>query len=141
MILKRLYEDRIAQASFLLGCSTSGEAVVIDAHRAVDRYIEAARAEGLRITAVTETHIHADFVSGSRELARCTGAALCVSAEGGTDWQYAFRNEHGVRPLHHGDSIRAGKIRLDILHTPGHTPEHLTFLLTDQATSSEPVGA
>jgi hydroxyacylglutathione hydrolase len=139
MILKRFYEDRIAQASFLLGCS--GEAVIIDPNRDVHRYLEAARVEGLRIVAVTETHIHADFVSGSRELARCTGAALCVSAEGGPDWQYAFDNERGVRLLHHGESIRAGKIRLDILHTPGHTPEHLSFLLTDEATSSQPVGA
>src|SRR5262245_24725375 len=139
MILKRFYEDRIAQASFLLGCS--GEAVIIDPNRYVKRYLDAARAEGLRIVAVTETHIHADFVSGSRELARCTGAALCVSAEGGPDWQYAFGSEPGVRLLRHGDSIRAGKVRLDILHTPGHTPEHLTFLLTDQSTSSEPLGA
>src|SRR5215813_6351093 len=141
MILKRLYEDRIAQASFLLGCSTSGEAVVIDAHRAVDRYIEAARAEGLRITAVTETHIHADFVSGSRELARRTGAKLYVSGEGTKEWQYAFGGGAGAKLVRHGDHIRAGKIRLDVVHTPGHTPEHLTFLLIDEATSQEPVGA
>jgi hydroxyacylglutathione hydrolase len=139
MILKRFYEDKIAQASFLLG--DSGEAVIIDPNRNLQRYIDAANAEGLRIRAVTETHIHADFVSGSRELARCTGAALCVSAEGGPDWQYAFANTPGVRLLHHGDSIRAGKIRLDVLHTPGHTPEHLTFLLTDEATSAKPLGA
>src|SRR5215831_5478959 len=139
MILKRFYEDRIAQASFLLG--SAGEAVIIDPNRDVKRYLDAARAEGLRITAVTETHIHADFVSGARELARCTGATLCVSAEGGADWQYAFAGEPGVQRLHHRDSIRAGKVCLDVLHTPGHTPEHLTFLLTDQATSSEPVGA
>jgi len=139
MILKRFYEDRIAQASFLLGCA--GEAVIVDPNRNIKRYIDAADAEGLRIRAVTETHIHADFVSGSRELARCTGAALCVSAEGGKDWQYAFAKEPGVRLLHHGNTIRAGKIRLDVVHTPGHTPEHLTFLLTDEATSSEPFGA
>ena len=139
MILKRFYEEKLAQASFLLGCS--GEAIIIDPNRDIKRYFDAARAEGLRITAVTETHIHADFVSGSRELARCTGATLCVSAEGGPDWQYAFGSEPGTRLLHHGDTLSVGKIRLDILHTPGHTPEHLTFLLTDQATSSEPVGA
>jgi hydroxyacylglutathione hydrolase len=139
MILKRFYEDKIAQASFLLGCS--GEAVIIDPNRNIQRYRDAAAAEGLRICAVTETHIHADFVSGSCELARCTGAALSVSAEGGPDWQYAFASAPGVRLLHHGDSIRAGKIRLDVIHTPGHTPEHLTFLLTDQASSAEPLGA
>src|SRR5262249_11750008 len=113
MILKRLYEDRIAQASFLLGCSTSGEAIVMDPNRAVDRYIEAARGEGLRIIAVTETHVHADYVSGSRELARRAGAALYVSAEGGKDWQYVFAGEPGVKLIRHGDQIRAGKVRLD----------------------------
>jgi len=141
MILKRFYEDRIAQASFLLGCPASGEAIVIDPNRAVDRYVDSARAEGLRITTVTETHIHADFVSGSRELARHTGATLYVSAEGGRDWQYIFAGEPGVKLVRHGDQIRAGKVRLDVLHTPGHTPEHLTFLLVDEATSGDPVGA
>jgi hydroxyacylglutathione hydrolase len=141
MILKRFYEERIAQASFLLGCAASSEAIVIDPNRAVDRYVDAARAEGLRITAVTETHIHADFVSGSRDLALRTGATLYVSAEGGSDWQYAFAGEPGVKLLRRGDRIRGGKVQLDVLHTPGHTPEHLTFLLTDEATSREPVGA
>jgi len=141
MILKRFYEEKIAQASFLLGCSACGEAIVIDPNRAVERYIDAARAEGLRITAVTETHIHADFISGSRELTRRTGATLYVSAEGGPDWQYAFVREPGVKVLRHGDSIRAGNVRLDVHHTPGHTPEHLAFLLTDEATSPQPVGA
>src|SRR5262245_24456483 len=102
MILKRFYEERTAQASFLLGCSATGEAIVIDPNRQVECYMEAARAEGLRIVAVTETHIHADFVSGSRELARRTGGTLCVSAEGGPDWQYAFAHEPGVKQLRDG---------------------------------------
>lgn len=141
MILRRFYEDRLAQASFLLGCSACGEAIVIDPNREVERYINAARAEGLRITIVTETHIHADFVSGSRELTRRTGATLAVSGEGGSDWQYAFAGEPGLKILHGGDSIRAGSVRLTVRHTPGHTPEHLTFILTDEATSPEPAGA
>lgn len=141
MILKRFYEERLAQASFLLGCPACGEAIVVDPNRDVDRYVAAARAEGLRITTVTETHIHADFVSGSRELARRTGAALAVSAEGGADWQYGFAGEPGIRLLHDGDIIRAGSVRLTVRHTPGHTPEHLTFLLTDEASAPEPVGA
>ena len=141
MILKRFYEERLAQASFLLGCPASGEALVIDPNRDVDRYIDAARAEGLRITTVTETHIHADFVSGSRELAQRTGATLAVSAEGGPDWQYAFAGEPGVKLLRDDDILRAGATRLTARHTPGHTPEHLVFLLTDEATSGEPVGA
>src|SRR5260370_8507470 len=141
MILKRFYEERLAQASFLLGCPDSGEAVVIDPNREVGRYLEAAQAEGLRIIAAAETDIHADFVSGSRELARQAGATLFVSAEGGPDWQYAFAGEPGVKLLRHGDSIRAGKVRLDARHAPGHTPEHLVFLLTDEAASPEPLGA
>lgn len=141
MILKRFYEERLAQASFLLGCPACGEAIVIDPNRDVERYIDAARAEGLRISTVTETHIHADFVSGSRELARRTGAVLAVSAEGGSGWQYGFAAEPGVKLLHDGDVIRAGSVRLTVRHTPGHTPEHLTFLLTDEASAAEPVGA
>ncbi len=140
MILKRFYEERLSQASFLLGCPAGGEAIVIDPNRDVERYISAARAEGLRITTVTETHIHADFVSGSRELARRAGAELAVSAEGGPDWEYAFAGEPGVKLLHHGDCIFAGSVRLTVRHTPGHTPEHLAFLLTDEATAAEPVG-
>src|SRR5262249_7861211 len=140
MILKRLYEDRIAQASFLLGCSTSGEAVVIDAHRAVDRYINAARDEGLRITTVTETHIHADFVSGSRELASRTGATLAASSEGGPDWQYGFASQPNVKLLRDGEAISAGNVLLSGRDTPGPTPEHLVFILTDRSASTEPIG-
>jgi hydroxyacylglutathione hydrolase len=141
MILKRFYEERLAQASFLLGCPACGEAVVIDPNRDVQRYIDTARAEGLRITTVTETHIHADFVSGSRELARRAGAVLAVSAEGGSDWQYAFAGEPCVKLLHDGDVIRAGTVQLKARHTPGHTPEHLAFLLTDETADAGPVGA
>jgi hydroxyacylglutathione hydrolase len=141
MILKRFYEERLAQASFMLGCPLSGEAIVIDPNRDIERYIHAAEAEGLRITIVTETHIHADFVSGSRELAKRAGATLAVSAEGGRDWQYAFADEPGVRLLRDGDSLRAGSVRLTVRHTPGHTPEHLAFLLTDEAAATEPVAA
>jgi hydroxyacylglutathione hydrolase len=141
MILNRFYEEKIAQASFLVGCSAAGEAIVIDPNRNIEQYVESALAQGLRITSVTETHIHADFLSAARELTKRTGATLYVSAEGGEDWQYAFAQEAGVKPVRHGDTIRAGRVRLDVRHTPGHTPEHLTFLLVDEATSNEAVGA
>src|SRR5260370_12570566 len=130
MILKRFYEERLAQASFLLGCPDSGEAVVIDPNREVGRYLEAAQAEGLRIIAATETHIHADFVSCSRELARQAGATLFVSAEGGPDWQYAFGGEPGVKLLRPGDSIRAGQVPLAPPHPPRHPPTHPLLLPT-----------
>jgi len=139
MLLRRFYSEPLAQASFLVGCPETGEALVVDANRDVRHYVAAARAEGLRITHVTETHIHADFLSGSRELAHITGAELLLSAEGGSDWQYAFANEGTA--LRHGSQFEIGKIRVDAVHTPGHTPEHLVFLLTDGAVSNQVLGA
>jgi len=140
MLLRRIYHQGLAQASYLIGCDATGEAVVIDANRDVEQYIAAAAAEKVHIRYVTETHIHADFVSGSRELARRTGAALLLSAEGGSDWQYAFAASDGATLLRDGAVIRVGRVRIDVLHTPGHTPEHLAFLVTDEATSPRPVG-
>ncbi|HNV77362.1 MAG TPA: MBL fold metallo-hydrolase [Gemmatimonadaceae bacterium] len=79
MFLKRFYHEGLAQASYLVGCQKTGEALVIDAHRDADQYVAAAASEGLRITHVSETHIHADYLSGSRELAARTGARLFLS--------------------------------------------------------------
>jgi hydroxyacylglutathione hydrolase len=138
MFVKRFYEPQLAQASYMIGCQRTGEAVVVDANRDVDQYVEAAAQEGLRITHVTETHIHADYVSGSRELAHRTGAALCLSDEGDRDWKYQFAHD---RRLKHGDRLAVGNITLDVLHTPGHTPEHLTFLVTDGAAADRPIAA
>jgi hydroxyacylglutathione hydrolase len=140
MFFRRFYDDGLAQASYLIGCDATGEAVVIDANRDIAQYLSAAAAERLRITRVTETHIHADFVSGSRELAQRTGATLLLSAEGGKDWQYRFAVSDGATLLHDGDVFHAGRVRFDAMHTPGHTPEHLAFLVTDLATSDRPVG-
>jgi len=141
MLFKRFYDDTLAQASYLVGCAASGEAIVVDPNRMVDQYVAAAEAEGLRITAVTETHIHADYLSGSRELAARTGARMFLSACGTPEWQYAFADDPGVTLLHDGDEIRIGNITLRAVHTPGHTPEHLIFLVTDGAVATEPMGA
>ena len=138
MFVKRFFEPSIAQASYLIGCQKTGEAVVIDANRDVDQYIDAAAQEGLRITQVSETHIHADYVSGSRELAQRTGASLCLSDEGDRDWKYQFPHD---RKLKNGDRLTIGNVRLDVLHTPGHTPEHITFLVTDGAAADRPIAA
>lgn len=140
MFLRRFYDDGLAQASWMIGCQKTGDAIVIDANRDIRQYLEAAATEKLRITQVTETHIHADFVSGTRELARATGATLLLSAEGGSDWQYAFAVTDGARLLRDGDVLTVGNIRIAVLHTPGHTPEHLSFLVTDTAAASEPIG-
>ena len=140
MILKRFYEEGLAQASYLIGCSATGEGLVVDPNRELDLYIAAAAAEDLRITHVTETHIHADFASGSRELARLAGARLFLSAEGGADWQYPFAAQDGAVLLRDGDRFRVGNIEIQAVHTPGHTPEHLSFLVTDTPATDKPVG-
>ncbi len=140
MFLKRFYDDGLAQASYLIGCAKTGEALVIDPNRDVQQYIDAAASEKLSITHVSETHIHADFVSGARELAQRTGATLFLSSEGGVDWQYAFAKGDGATLVKHGDVIKVGNIKVEILHTPGHTPEHISFLITDTAGANEPMG-
>lgn len=129
MILKRFYETRLAQASYLVACAATGEAIVIDPNRDFGTYLEAAEEEGVRIVAVTETHIHADFLSGSRELARLTGATLYLSDEGDADWKYGFGEN--VRLVHDGDVFMIGNLKFEVAHTPGHTPEHIAFLVTD----------
>jgi len=140
MLLKGFYDDKLAQASFLVGCAATGEALVIDANRDVDQYLRAAEAEGLHITHVTETHIHADFVSGSRELAMRAGAQLLLSDEGDADWKYAFGRDAGARLVRDGDRFMVGNLKIEVLHTPGHTPEHISFILTDTPATDKPVG-
>ena len=141
MFIRRFFEPKLAQASYLIGCAAAREAIVIDPNRDAEQYVAAAEAEGLRIAHVTETHIHADFLSGSRELSARTGATLYVSDEGDAAWKYAFAGEPGVTLLHDGDRITVGNVLVDVVHTPGHTPEHLTFLITDGAVANEPIAA
>ena len=135
MFFQHIYDKSLAQASYLIGCQKTGESIVIDPKRDVDTYLELAKQNGLRITHITETHIHADFLSGSRELAVLTGATLHLSDEGGPVWQYEF--DH--KGLKNGDIIAVGNLDLEVIHTPGHTPESISFLLTDKPASSEPI--
>jgi hydroxyacylglutathione hydrolase len=141
MFLRRFFEPKLAQASYLIGCVATHEAIVIDPNRDLGPYVAAATAENARITHVTETHIHADFLSGSRALAARTGATLHLSSEGGPDWLYGFANDPNVRLVRQGDRIDVGNVAIDVLHTPGHTPEHVTFLVTDGAAADEPIAA
>jgi hydroxyacylglutathione hydrolase len=141
VLLHRLWDPKLAQAAYLIGCTEAREALVIDATRDVDQYLALAASLGLRITHVTETHIHADFVSGSRELAARAGAKLYLSDEGGPDWRYDFAASDGALGLHEGDRLTVGRVGVEVLHTPGHTPEHLTFLITDLAAATEPIAA
>lgn len=127
LFFERIYEDGLAQASYLIGDQTAGTAIVIDPKRDIDTYLEIAKANNLKITHVTETHIHADFLTGTRELAAATGATMLLSDEGGKDWQYDFPH----KGLRNGDRFQIGKLDFEVVHTPGHTPESITFLLTD----------
>ncbi|NIN70363.1 MAG: MBL fold metallo-hydrolase [Gemmatimonadetes bacterium] len=140
MLLRRFYDDKLAQASYLVGCQATGEALVVDPHRDVECYVRAAEQEGLRITHVTETHIHADYASGTRELAKRTGARMYLSDEGDADWKYEFGIGEGAVALKDGDTFKVGNVLIEALHTPGHTPEHMSFLLTDTAGANEPMG-
>jgi len=140
MIFRRLYHDRLAQASYLIACETTRRAIVIDPLRDPARYVEAAAFDDVRIELVAETHVHADFLSGAEALAGETGAQLLLSAEGGDEATAARVRRTGARGLRHGDALALGRVRLDVRHTPGHTPEHLVFAVTDEETGELPVG-
>src|SRR6476620_5692052 len=141
MFFRRFYDDQLAQASYLIGCQATGESLVVDPNRHLEPYLRGAEAEVFRITHATETHIHADFVSGARELAHRTGARLLLSDEGGEDWRYRYAAEAGAQLLRDGDTFRVGHLAVRVVHTPGHTPEHVIFLVTDGAAATEPMGA
>jgi hydroxyacylglutathione hydrolase len=141
MFFRRFYDDQLAQASYLLGCQATGEALVVDPNRHLEPYLHGAEIEGLRITHVTETHIHADFVSGARELAHRAGARLLLSDEGGDEWRYRYARDAGAELLRDGNTFCVGRLAVRVVHTPGHTPEHLMFLVTDGAAATEPMGA
>lgn len=134
MFFKHIYETGLAQASYLVGCQSTGEAIVIDPKRDIDTYLEIAEQENLKITHIAETHIHADFLSGSRELAKATGAEIYLSDEGGEDWQYQFPH-FGLKDK---DIFKVGNLKFEVMHSPGHTPEHISFILTDTAKSFHP---
>jgi hydroxyacylglutathione hydrolase len=140
MLLKYIYDQQLAQASYLVGCAATGEAMVVDPARNITPYLQLAAREKLRITHVTETHIHADFVSGSRELAAATGAKLYLSKQGDANWQYAFAQEPNVVLVGDGDQWMVGNVRVETMHTPGHTPEHCSFISTDTTTADQPIG-
>jgi hydroxyacylglutathione hydrolase len=140
MLLKYFYDEKLAHASYLVGCQASGEAIVVDPNRDVDMYLRVAEANNMRIVGAAETHIHADYVSGSRELAERVGAKLYLSDEGDENWKYQFADQYDSVLLKDGDTFGVGNIKFEVVHTPGHTPEHISFLLTDGAKTDNPVG-
>ncbi len=139
MILETFVDPALAQVSYLVGCQQTGEALVIDPARDITPYLESAARHGLRITQAAETHIHADFVSGLRELCTETSARMICSAEGGAAWHYAY-SMPDMLLLQDGDTWMVGNIQMQAIHTPGHTPEHMVFLFTDTLAADLPMG-
>ncbi len=123
----------------MVGCQMTGEAVVIDPARNITPYLQEAEKEGMNIVATAETHIHADFVSGSLELAKRTGSKAYLSDEGDASWKYAFAKDIDSQLVKEGDTFKVGNVTLEVMHTPGHTPEHISFLLYDR-NQTQPMG-
>ncbi len=144
MLFRQYFDPKLAQYAYLVGCQGSGEALLIDPLRDIDTYVAAAEREGLRITAVAETHIHADFLSGAREFAERFGVKLYLSDEGTADgWPSAWAKggDYDVTFLRHGDTFMIGGIEVTAAHTPGHTPEHMSYVVVDRAAgATTPVG-
>jgi hydroxyacylglutathione hydrolase len=125
MYFKQFYLGCLAHASYLIG--SDGEAAVVDPQRDIDIYLEDAKAHGLQIRHVIETHCHADFVSGHHELAARTGAKIYFGAEAAPKFDFV--------PVHEGDEITMGNVDLRFLETPGHTPESISILVFDREKS------
>ncbi len=128
MLFERFEVEGLSHYSYAVGCPGAGKIAIVDPERNIDRYLEFAERKKVRISHVLETHIHADYASGARELAARSGAEPCVS---GYDEGETFTVSFDHRDLADGDSIELGSVRLVALHTPGHTPEHLSYLVYD----------
>lgn len=128
MHFEQIYLGCLAQASYLVG--DGGECAIVDPRRDVEVYLEAARARGLTIRHIIETHLHADFVSGHCELARRTGATVYVGRAAGAGYEHV--------PIDEGLELRMGSVVLRFLETPGHTPESVTVLVIDASVSEVP---
>lgn len=141
MFFRSYFDSRLAHMSYVIGCQKTGEAIVVDPGRQIEVYQEIAKAEGLHLSGIAETHIHADYVSGAHEMAEKLGVHLYVSDEGGSDWKYEYVKDYPHTLLKDGDHFKVGNIRFDVMHTPGHTPESISFVLTDEGGGSRvPMG-
>jgi glyoxylase-like metal-dependent hydrolase (beta-lactamase superfamily II)/rhodanese-related sulfurtransferase len=130
MYFKQIQVQGLGCFSYVLGCPAKGVMIVVDPKRDIDDYLDIAREEGMRITHIIDTHVHADHVSGAHELSARTGAAICMHPE--TPAKFAFT------PLPEGAVLEAGAARLTVLHTPGHTPHSLSLVVSDLVRSEEP---
>jgi len=130
MFTQQFFVEGLGCASYIIGCEAQGIAAVIDPDRSVQKYLDVAQSRGLTITHIIETHLHADHVSGNTDLAKRTGAGIYVHEASGVEYSHI--------PLHHNDVIELGNIRMRVLHTPGHTPESITLLISDTTRAEEP---
>lgn len=138
MLLRQIFDPQLAQYAYLIGCEKTGQALIVDPQRDIDRYQKLAAENSLQIIAVAETHIHADFVSGAQEFSVDPAIAIYLSSEGAPDWLYQWPHD---RPHTHflkdGDHFMVGNIHLEAILTAGHTPEHLSFLITDLGSAAD----
>lgn len=131
MIIDRIYTPGLAQVAYLVADEAAGVTAVIDPRRDIETYLEWAAVRDVQIAAILETHVHADFVSGARELAAVTGATIFTSRRGEQTFPH--------HPLDDGDEVAVGHLRLRAFWTPGHTPEHLGYVLIDPDTGPDPI--
>ncbi len=130
MFTQQFFVEGLGCASYIVGCEAKGVAAVIDPDRDVQKYIETAQIRGLKITHIIETHLHADHVSGNSDLAAQTGAEIYLHEASGAEFPH--------KKVKQDDELEIGNIRLKVLHTPGHTPESITLLVTDTTRADEP---
>ena len=130
MFTQQFFIEGLACVSYLVGCDTQGVAAVVDPDREVRKYLQAAESRRVKITHIIETHLHADHVSGNTDLAKRTGADIYIHEASGAQFPH--------KPLKHDDLIELGNVRSRVVHTPGHTPESITLLVSDTTRAEEP---
>ncbi len=130
MYFKQIQTPGLGCFSYVLGCPAAHKCVVVDPKRDIDCYLEIARDEGMAITGIIETHVHADHVSGGQELRAATGAPIHIHPNANVDYPH--------EPLHEGQIIEAGAARMEVLYTPGHTPNSISLLVSDLVRSPDP---
>ncbi|HZW91042.1 MAG TPA: MBL fold metallo-hydrolase, partial [Myxococcaceae bacterium] len=131
MIFQQILNEESGCLSYVIGCPQAGRGVVVDPARdRLDDYVTLARKKGLTISDIVETHVHADHVSGNQALASRTGARIHIHPAANA----AFAHD----PVEHGRELRIGNVALQVIHTPGHTPDSIALLVTDLSRGSEP---
>jgi glyoxylase-like metal-dependent hydrolase (beta-lactamase superfamily II)/rhodanese-related sulfurtransferase len=130
MFFQQIKVEGLACFSYIIGCPQDGRAFVVDPKRDVDDYVSIADKNGLAITGIIDTHVHADHISGAHELRVRTGADIYIHEKAGVDYEH--------KPLHDGDHFELGSVRIDVIYTPGHTPNSVTLAITDKARGNSP---